>query len=88
MNEDLMNSTDLMCWIILKWTTRRYTHSEMKDVRIACYEYQLLCMKLQEWNINILQMLNDNRYRPKINNKKNIQEYVEWTIKHYLDYNL
>jgi hypothetical protein len=88
MNEDLMNSTDLMCWIILKWTTRRYTHSEMKDVWIACYEYQLLCMKLQEWNINVLQMLNNNRYRPVIKSKNKVHDYVEAIIKHNLDYNL
>lgn len=60
----------------------------MKDVWIACYEYQLLCIKLQGWNLDVLQMLNNNKYRPKINNKKNVHEYVESTIKHHLDYNL
>lgn len=87
MDDDLANSADLMCWILLKHNIRRYSRSEMKDMRISCYIYLLSCTKVQQWDINVLQMMNNNRYRPKIDKKK-VHIFAEDTINHILDHNL
>lgn len=87
MIDDIANSTDILCWIILKSTHKRYTKSEMKDVRISCYTYLLACKKIQEWNTDVLHMLNKDRYRPNIDKEK-AHQYAEDVINHHLSYNL
>lgn len=87
MDDDLANSTDLLCWIILQSVHKQFTKHEMKDIRISCYIYLLSCTKVQQWDTNVLQMMNNNRYRPKIDKKK-VHIFAEDTINHILDHNL
>lgn len=76
MNDNIASSADIMCWFIISNTSQQHTKTSIKELWTSCYTYLLLCTRLQEWDINVLQTLNDTRYRPKMT-----QKYIDNNIK-------
>jgi len=70
----LKNSTNVLSWQIIKWIDISEEHND--KIRWTCFDYIIKTYILEQWSpiqiANVLQMMSEDSYKPKIDKQNDI----------------